>query len=346
MQIIAALGLAVLMSFSLSANADPSGVALKNGVWRYSDSSPLFFHVGDTVPGVSNCMDECATVWATLEASDADAGSSGFWSIEKQPDGRRIWAYERKPVYRMTDPERTGYKGSSTLWVRAEMTRWLPPGVAIVDNVFPRRVLGMMDGRMLRTTNGGCNEECEANWLPFQPPADAMDLQDWLVSSDAKGRRIWAYGRADRHVYVEREPKTPASTPIPGYRYLTSSTMFMIRPEPLFSPTVGPIALPQGAYDIHDAAVVKAPTISPGVARPEYPAAAKRAGEEGGVTAQLCISSTGTVTDFKIVRSSGSPRLDGPMEAWLPTITFKPGFSIEGPVPICGYTVELAWLLQ
>ena len=336
----------MLSALGMSAEADPSGVSLKNGVWQYSDSSPLFFHVGDIVPGESNCAGTCATLWAVLVAEDTDGAPSGYWTIEKQPDGRRIWAYERKPVYRMINPDRTGYKNSSTQWIRADVTRWFPAGVGIVDNGYGTDILGMMDGRKLRVPRFKCDDDCNANWTPLEAPADAVDVQDWLVTSDAEGRRVWAYRRADSHIYVEnQEPMVPAPVPTTDPRY-TAPSMTAIVPDRLFLPTAGPITLSDGAYDVHATAITKAPRIAPGLKAPEYPNDSLRAGEAGSVGVQLCINSIGAVTTYKIVRSSGFPRLDAATEAWVPTIGFVPGLSVDGPVDTCGYTFFFDWALR
>ncbi|HOY77075.1 MAG TPA: TonB family protein [Hyphomonadaceae bacterium] len=342
MRKVEALSVMVLLNLCLSAEADPPGVTLEDGTWRYSDQSPLFFHVNDTVPGQSNCAGTCATIWTVITADVGDA-PSGYWSIEKQTDGRHIWAYRGKPVYRMINPNRTGYKGSSALWVRAEMTRWFPPGVAIVDNGYGTDLIGMIDGRKLRTPSfNTCNDACRAKWMPLEPSSDAVTVQDWFVSQDEGGQRIWAYRTPNSHVYIERSQMSDGAAQENAAQASRMSAFGPIR----FRPTEAPIAIADGAYDVHDASIVKTPRLAPGVEPPAYPIDALRDGDQGAVTIQLCLDESGAVTDSKMVGSSGFTRLDRATEVWVPTVRFLPGFTTDGAVRTCGYTFTFDWSLR
>ena len=52
-------------------------------------------------PQKSNCGDDqgCYTAWPPLFASDVDH-PIGDWTIFDRDDGRKQWAYKKKPVYR------------------------------------------------------------------------------------------------------------------------------------------------------------------------------------------------------------------------------------------------------
>ncbi|MEQ1783970.1 MAG: TonB family protein, partial [Hyphomonadaceae bacterium] len=58
--------------------------------------------------------------------------------------------------------------------------------------------------------------------------------------------------------------------------------------------------------------------------KPEYPSAARRAGEQGTTHLKVCVSSGGRVTSVSIAGSSGSPRLDDAAAKWLRGERFTP----------------------
>ena len=80
----------------------PAAVSLvhESGGWTYRQSgtsAPLYFNEKDS-PGVSACDAACETQWYPLMA-EADGKSIGEWTAFKRKDGRRQWAFKKRPVY-------------------------------------------------------------------------------------------------------------------------------------------------------------------------------------------------------------------------------------------------------
>jgi protein TonB len=63
-----------------------------------------------------------------------------------------------------------------------------------------------------------------------------------------------------------------------------------------------------------------------------YPAAARRAGEEGRVVARIMIDASGKATAWHVAQSSGFPRLDAALECVVRRIEFVAGRRDENPV--------------
>jgi TonB family protein len=331
----------LLLVVAFQAHAAPPGVEAKSGIWRQADGEPLFTYMRDTAPGQSSCTGPCAGVWSPIIA-DAGAAPDEGWTIEEQTDGRRIWVFQGKPVYRLIDPEKRKYKGASALWHRSRATHWFPQGVGINDKGF----LVMTDGRTLKTpSHRVCNSECKSNWLPLEAPPEAVDRQDWTVVQAPDGVRMWAYGVYKHPVYVE-DLNAPPPTPPPNQSAaLLSPAMSSISAVSL-PPELTLIALNDGAYDMYDPAITALPQRAPGWQTPEYPPASLRAREQGWVTAQICVGPTGGVTSHAVAVSSGYPRLDEATKVWLSTLMFIPGKVNGAPAEICGYTFDFEWTVN
>lgn len=68
--------------------------------WTYRQSgtsAPLYINEKDS-PGKSVCDSACETQWYPLLAHGS-AKSVGEWSTFKRRDGRRQWAFRKRPVY-------------------------------------------------------------------------------------------------------------------------------------------------------------------------------------------------------------------------------------------------------
>jgi len=79
---------------------------------------------------------------------------------------------------------------------------------------------------------------------------------------------------------------------------------------------------------------------------PEYPPASRRLGEQGTVVLDVLIDASGRVTDAKVVRSSGFPRLDqAALEGVKASYHFVPG-TIDGKPAPMQYTFRFNWKLQ
>jgi periplasmic protein TonB len=119
--------------------------------------------------------------------------------------------------------------------------------------------------------------------------------------------------------YIEPEASKPSKLPeLPVARIPERPFDFPVPPVP---PTTD-----DGTW--HPSGDLVAPRLDPrsGVVRPPYPPASIHLGEEGRVTLALLIGADGRVTDGKVDRSSGYPRLDqAALEAARRTMRFLPG---------------------
>lgn len=324
-----------------SAIAQPPGVVFDVDLWMLQeDDRPLFIYGRDTVPGQSTCVDACAKLWATFEAAP-DATPIYGWTIETQADGRRLWAYEGKPVYRLIDPERTGYGASSALWTMARVTQWRPPGI-VAD---AERVFRLADGGRIGTpAQGKCEAACQAHWLPLRPEPGAVGWQYWSVVDAPDGGKMWAYQDPPFRLYVVN-PASPPPVPKaePGKLPVVAMNEML---ETRMYPAVDPIAVTEGSIDLHDPSVTKAPELAPGWKAPVYPSASLRAAESGFVALQFCIDAQGRVTEQKLGRASDFPRLNDATLAWGSTLVFTPGEVDGKPAPTCGYTIDFQWKIR
>ena len=83
--------------------------------------------------------------------------------------------------------------------------------------------------------------------------------------------------------------------------------------------------------------------------KPDYPPSAKRAGEAGEVTVTACVDKDGRMTDVKLVKSSGFPRLDEATIKGLPKTRLDPAVGTDGkPMAMCNppYRMTLVWELK
>lgn len=108
-----------------------------------------------------------------------------------------------------------------------------------------------------------------------------------------------------------------AATPAAGATAITTVTN-KVAPKP------APKAAPKVT-----APVVKAKACK----EPDYPAVSERLGEAGTVLLQLLVGVNGKVTESKIEKSSGFPRLDAAAQKALSRCTFTPGTTDGKPTP-------------
>jgi protein TonB len=80
--------------------------------------------------------------------------------------------------------------------------------------------------------------------------------------------------------------------------------------------------------------------------KPEYPSAARRAGEQGTTKLEVCVNTGGRVTSVSVAKSSGSPRLDEAAAKWIRGERFTPGKVNGAPRDVCGYNVFYEWTLR
>jgi TonB family protein len=99
----------------------------------------------------------------------------------------------------------------------------------------------------------------------------------------------------------------------------------VVAPEPLAPAIIERPSEPEFA-DLFKVSVP--PTVVPAMLRsskkPEYPAAARRAGIEGSALCRIHISATGEVSDVELIESSGSDTLDDAAKSALMQWQFRP----------------------
>jgi predicted lipoprotein with Yx(FWY)xxD motif len=135
-------------------------------------------------PGVSNCVDQCATNWPPLTVESADALMPnailpGEWSTVERADGTLQVAYNGWPLYYWKDDaaigDTTGQGVGDVWWVVK------PETVAVANTDELGDFLTSFDGMTLYMfTNdeagvSNCADQCAENWPPYTvSSADAL----------------------------------------------------------------------------------------------------------------------------------------------------------------------------
>jgi protein TonB len=88
------------------------------------------------------------------------------------------------------------------------------------------------------------------------------------------------------------------------------------------------------------------PSVGRRFEKPEYPAASARAKEEGTVSVSMCVDASGRISDVKLLKSSGFPRLDDATVKGLPRTRMDPAKGTDNkPMSVCGHELDLVWEL-
>ncbi len=113
------------------------------------------------------------------------------------------------------------------------------------------------------------------------------------------------------------------------------------------APVADPVPTPEPVYVAPSPAPVSQtrPKLIAGD-KPEYPSAARRAGEQGRTHLEVCVNAGGRVTSVAIARSSGSARLDDAAAKWIRGERFTPAKTNGQPQDMCGYDVVYEWTLR
>lgn len=147
-------------------------------------------------PGISVCIDACATAWPPVIASEG-AKPLGDWTIIQRPDGSRQWAHQAMPVYRYardTHAGATSGEKASGFWDVLFEPVATPPGISISAN-HQGQILVDHDGRVLYTNVlDSCDSACLESWRPLEAPWLAQPINsDWTISQHQDGSAQWAY---------------------------------------------------------------------------------------------------------------------------------------------------------
>jgi predicted lipoprotein with Yx(FWY)xxD motif len=188
-----------------------NGIPNTNTAGTFADANgmALYTFAGDTVPGQSACVGNCAMAWPAL-AAPADATPVGDWSVVARADGTRQWAFRGKPLYRFAKDAKPGEvngKGADNgQWQTASLSQ-SPDEVPTPAAVTVRSVNNALGdvfvdhrGMTLYTFDGdaapgksACAGACETVWLPLTAAELAKPVGDWTVVIRDDGSRQWAY---------------------------------------------------------------------------------------------------------------------------------------------------------
>jgi predicted lipoprotein with Yx(FWY)xxD motif len=117
------------------ALASPVPVWQRAGILVEQGGRALYTYTAD-VPGQSNCDAKCEALWPPHYA-EPDAQPHGPFTIARSFDGRPMWAWQGKPLYRWISDRRRGAAGGdgvADVWflvrvppaLSAEVTRYFP----------------------------------------------------------------------------------------------------------------------------------------------------------------------------------------------------------------------------
>ena len=135
------------------------------------------------------------------------------------------------------------------------------------------------------------------------------------------------------------EPLTPSPIAAPPIVFVPET------PPVMTAPVADPAALSETTPALPVASRSTAPRLI-AARTPDYPSAARRAGEQGRSELEVCISTGGRVTSVTIARSSGYPRLDDAAMAWIRSERFQPGRVNGIARAVCGHSVYYEWRLR
>lgn len=124
---------AVLLLGLLAAPAAPAAEPLpsdppirqRSGILVDLKGRGLYTFDKDTVPGKSQCNNQCRLLWPPLVADD-QAVPKGPFTVITRDDGSRQWAFKDKPLYRWASDKTRGDAGGErvTGW---KLVKVLPP---------------------------------------------------------------------------------------------------------------------------------------------------------------------------------------------------------------------------
>lgn len=146
-------------------------------------------------------------------------------------------------------------------------------------------------------------------------------------------------------VEVVEEIEAP---PAPPEIFVPDIEVFVEDP-PIVAPVSEPIVLPDPVPVAPSPAPVTQTRSSPKLIardKPDYPSAARRAGEQGTTQLEVCVNSGGRVTSVAVARSSGSRRLDDAAAKWIRGERFQPAKVNGVASDMCGHNVYYEWSLR
>ncbi|MBL0375411.1 hypothetical protein JJB09_25710 [Rhizobium sp. KVB221] len=108
--ILIAISLLAVTAVSASA-ADPGKmIDTKMGKAMATEQGMVLYTFDKDTMGKSNCDKTCLKTWPAFHAN-SKAKAEGEWSLVKAADGKKMWAYEGKPLYMYADDKAGETKG-------------------------------------------------------------------------------------------------------------------------------------------------------------------------------------------------------------------------------------------
>ncbi len=147
-------------------------------------------------------------------------------------------------------------------------------------------------------------------------------------------------------VEVVEEVEAP---PAPPAIIVPDIQVFPEELPPIVAPVSDPVPLPEPVPVAPSPAPVTQTRSAPKLIasdKPDYPSAARRAGEQGTTQLDVCVNASGRVTSVSVARSSGSQRLDDAAAKWLRGERFQPARINGAPSEVCGHNVYYEWSLR
>jgi periplasmic protein TonB len=157
----------------------------------------------------------------------------------------------------------------------------------------------------------------------------------------------------DKPKVEDKEPPPPppvdVDLPPPPPQVILPDFTFDTPPPPTAITQVAPVAKPAPppvAKPAPAPVMTVRPTTRKNGERPEYPAASRRAKEEGVVSLTLCVDASGKITKAELRKTSGFPRLDQATLDWIQRERLNPAMQGKTPISICDYPLDYQWQLK
>ena len=204
----------------------PLEVLIKSPL-RFGDAEgrTAYFYAGDTTPGKSQCVDQCAEQFPALPVP-AGAQPVADWSIVDRPDGGKQWAYRGKPLYTSKLDtkwgEAKGQAAPDKQWSIAKPSvgegQALPSAIGIQEATqAPGVILVTAQGRTLYAYSGESGKDalactakgtCIERFVPMTAPQAAQAPKgEFSLVNRPDGVRQWAFRSVPLYLYEgDREP--------------------------------------------------------------------------------------------------------------------------------------------
>jgi TonB family protein len=153
------------------------------------------------------------------------------------------------------------------------------------------------------------------------------------------GAGLAAWAAQPERIVLPNEIEAPPAAPVEAgdtpellvpFQALTPGSHWQADPPPA----------PQQVF--RAAAVDTRPRPGPDFAPPPYPGYPEFK-DEGETTVELCVDSSGVISEVKLVKSSGSQRLDDATISGLTGNRLQPATKDGQPVAVCGYKLTYVW---